>query len=170
MPLKNYLSESKNIFDKIQRILAEHGASKVMFDYGEGGRLVSITFGIKIGGKDAGFKLPARVENVVRIMYGGEDRYGRPKEITEKQKEQAYRTAWANVRDWIDAQMAMVDTELLAPSWEDLFAFYKTKRNRTMKFIRAILTFIRDDDYCPDFLVRFIDWLRYGILKTDGWE
>jgi len=57
-----------------------------------------------------GFRLPALVENVVEIMYGGEDRYGRTKKITDAQRQQAYKTAWANIRDWIDAQMALVKT------------------------------------------------------------
>jgi hypothetical protein len=110
MPLKNYKSRGKNTFEKIQIILSSNGANKIMFDYKKDGTLEAITFGLEIDGKQMGFKLPAMVENVTEILYGGMDRYDRPKKITEKQKEQAYQTAWANIRDWIDAQMALVKT------------------------------------------------------------
>ncbi len=109
MSLKNYTSGGRNTFDKIQQILSEHGANKVMFDYKDG-RVIAITFSLEIEGKPMGFRLPALVENVTEILYGGEDRWGRPKKVTDTQREQAYKTAWANIRDWIDAQLALVST------------------------------------------------------------
>lgn len=109
MTLKNYTSAGRNTFDKIQQILSEHGANKVMFDYKDG-KVLAITFSLEIEGKAMGFRLPALVENVTEILYGGEDRWGRQKKITDTQREQAYKTAWANIRDWIDAQLALVAT------------------------------------------------------------
>lgn len=108
--IKNKTSAGKNTFDKIQKLLAENGAKKVMFDYDDDGHLEAISFALEINGQPVGFRLPALVENVVQIMYGGEDRYGRAKKITPAQREQAYKTAWANIRDWIDAQLALVKT------------------------------------------------------------
>jgi len=111
MSLKNYKSDSRNTFDKIQRILAMNGANKVMFDYKKDGTVESLTFGLEIDGQSRGFRLPAMVENVTEILFGGKDRYGNVKEITQAKREQAYRTAWANIRDWLDAQMALVATK-----------------------------------------------------------
>ena len=111
MKLKNRTSQGKKTFETISRILAENGARKVMFDYSGDGKTTSISFMIELDGKPIGFNLPAMIENVTEIMFGGKDRYGGKKKITELQKEQAYHTAWANVRDWIDAQMAMVATQ-----------------------------------------------------------
>jgi hypothetical protein len=110
MALKNYTSEGRGTFEKIQKVLASHGANKIMYDYGPDGQLTAITFGLEINGQTMGFRLPALTENVVQIMYGGEDRWGRQKKITQAQRDQAYKTAWANIRDWIDAQMALIDT------------------------------------------------------------
>ncbi len=110
MTLKNRTSKGRNTFEKIQNILAENGAKKVMFDYAGDGSLESISFVLKINGELAGFRLPALVENVIQILYGGEDRHGREKKITDIQRMQGYNTAWANIRDWIDAQMALVKT------------------------------------------------------------
>lgn len=111
MALKNRTSEGRNTFDKIQKILAENGAKKVMFDYSNDGKLEAISFAMDIGGNMVGFKLPALMENVIEIMYGGVDRWNRKKKITLAQREQGYKTAWANIRDWIDAQIALVQTQ-----------------------------------------------------------
>lgn len=110
MALKNYTSEGRGTFEKIQKVLASHGAIRIMYDYGPDGQLTAITFRLDINGQPLGFRLPALVENVVQIMYGGKDRYGYAKKITQAQRDQAYKTAWANIRDWIDAQMALIDT------------------------------------------------------------
>jgi len=131
MALKNYKSEGKNTFEKIQKILSSHGANKIMFDYKKDGTLEAITFGLEIDGKQMGFRLPALVENVVEILYGGEDRWGQPKKITETQREQAYRTAWANIRDWIDAQMALVETKQ-TKIHQVFLAFVVMKDGRTL--------------------------------------
>jgi len=110
MALKNRTSKGRNTFEKIQLILSSNGADKIMFDY-KNGVVEAITFSLTIEGKIMGFHLPALVENVTEILYGGEDRWGRPKKITDTQREQAYKTAWANIRDWIDAQLALVQTK-----------------------------------------------------------
>lgn len=114
MTLKNKSSGSTNTFDKIQKILSESGAKSVMFDYNDNGQIETLSFAIEIDGTRVGFRLPAMVENVTQILYGGRRRgghkYGMILEITDSQREQAYRTAWANIRDWIDAQMALVKT------------------------------------------------------------
>ncbi len=105
MGLKNAGSRSNATFEKIQKILATHGANQIMFDYRKdgSGQVEAITFGLEINGKMQGFRMPALVDNVAHILYKGRD-------MTEKQYEQAYKTAWANIRDWIDAQMALIDT------------------------------------------------------------
>lgn len=108
--LKNYTSGGRNTFEKIQEILSYHGAQKIMFDY-ENRKVAAISFAMEIEGQIMGFKIPAYVENVTQILYGGKDRWNREKKITQLQKDQAYKTAWANIRDWIDAQMALVATK-----------------------------------------------------------
>lgn len=81
MSLKNHTSAGKNTFEKIQGLLAQNGAKKVMFDYAGDGTLEAISFAMDINGKIAGFRLPALVENVVEIMYGGEDRFLQKRKI-----------------------------------------------------------------------------------------
>lgn len=113
MSLKNSTSSSKNTFDKIQYLLSTHGATKIMYDYAAdgSGRLEAITFALTVNQQSVGFRMLAMTDNVYKIMFGGQDRYGREKEVTTAKQDQAYRTAWANIRDWIDAQMALIDTQ-----------------------------------------------------------
>lgn len=99
MPIKNYttkVSAAKTV-GEIQEILAKHGACRVMLDFGEGGRVLGVTFAIPDVG---GFRLPARTESVRRVM----NEQGIKCDVVR-----AGMVAWRNVKDWIDAQMAMVE-------------------------------------------------------------
>lgn len=100
MPIKNYTTKvpASNTVGEIQAILAKHGACRVMLDYGDGGRVLGVSFAVPEVGS---FRLPARAEAVMRVM--------REQKINAD-IERAERVAWRNVKDWIDAQMAMVET------------------------------------------------------------
>lgn len=131
MKLKNSQSESKNTFDKIQKILAAHGAKRISYEYNIHGKVIGLTFEIEINGKSASIKLPARLENVSRIMF-----HGLLSEISESKRDQVYRTAWANIRDWIDAQMAMIDTNMVVI--EEIFMPYLYDPNRDITYFEHV--------------------------------
>lgn len=115
MALKNYTSTSSlpNIFSAIEKTLATHGAKQIVRDYDNNGRIVSVSFAIETVKGLMGIKLPAKFDKVQRIF----DEQG----INYK-PDQPYRTAWATIRDWIDAQMALVDWEMVKP--EEVFLPY----------------------------------------------
>lgn len=113
-PLKNAQSTSPRTFEVIQKTLIAHKAKRIAFDYDETGCVAAIEFSIEIGGTLYPFRLPARVKNVEKIMYGSYP--------SESQQRQAYRTAWANIRDWIIAQCAMIDTGMV--NAEEVFLPY----------------------------------------------
>lgn len=127
MALKNATSKSANTFDRIQKCLASHGAKKLMFDYNDDGKIDALSFAMDVDGKTIGFKLPARIENVSRVMYGhllselGAGNRG------DERRDQVYRTAWANIRDWVEAQMALIDTRMAKV--EEVFLPYMTAKN-----------------------------------------
>ena len=121
MPLKNYRSRlTTDPFAVIQKTLAQHKAKQIIQEFGHDGRVRAISFSLEISGKLHAFRLPARVESVQRILYGD-------KNLTETQLEQAYTTAWANIRDWITAQMALLDTGMVKP--EEVFLPYMLVKN-----------------------------------------
>lgn len=129
--IKNQLSRSKNIFSDIQKILSAHQARKLMFEYNKNGRVEGMAFGLEIDGKELMFRLPARTENLARLLYQ-QDLLS----LQDKEIDHCYQTAWANIRDWIDAQLAMVDTEMVVMG--EVFLPYYVHKNGLSHF-EAIL-------------------------------
>lgn len=132
--IKNYTSNTTNTFDKIQKVLAQHKAKRMMFEYDNQGRIDALSFSIEIDGREVGFKLPAKVKNVEQIFKREGIR------LDEKGLQQAYRTAWANIRDWLDAQMALIDTEQV--QIEEVFLPYAVSRDG-----RTYFETIKDNQY-----------------------
>lgn len=123
--IKNYTSKAKTTFDTIQKSLIAHGAKQIMFEYDDGGQVKSLNFALVIGERTCGFQLPARVDKVELIFYKNKKpRYNwqQAEPLTEDEKAQAYRTAWANIRDWITAQLALIETEQV--KMEEVFLPY----------------------------------------------
>ena len=105
MPIKNYTTEIDvyRSLGEIQGALAAHGASRVMVDY-DGGAPTSVTFAIETPAGVRGFRLPANVEGVRGVF---------AKQRVKATPGQAERTAWRNVRDWIMAQMAIIEAGMV---------------------------------------------------------
>jgi hypothetical protein len=133
--IKNYTSGTTNTFDKIQKILSSHKAKQIFFEYDDVGRVKALAFSIEVQGKLHAFLLPAHVDKVEAIFYNEKNKKVKyaewQKDLTDDEKAQAYRTAWANIRDWLDAQMALVDTEQ-AKVEEVFFPYLATGHNRTL--------------------------------------
>lgn len=104
MPIKNYTTkiDAVQTVGEIQGLLAGHGARKVMMDYSDKGKVEAVTFGLMLNGNMAGFKIDARPEGVMAVM---------KKDGVRCDAAQAERIAWRNVKDWIAAQLALVETE-----------------------------------------------------------
>lgn len=119
--IKNYTSNTTKTFDMIQKTLASHKAKRMMFEYDSQGRIDAISFSLDVDGREVGFKLPAKVKNVEAIFKREGIR------LDEKGLQQAYRTAWANIRDWLDAQMALIDTDQVQV--EEVFLPYAVTRD-----------------------------------------
>lgn len=103
MAIKNYTS-IVDIFTsvgEIQGALAKAGAKKIMVDYDDG-KPVSVTFALAgAGGQMRGFTLPAAVDGTLRVFQ---------RQKLKPDREQAERTAWRNVRDWVLAQIALIES------------------------------------------------------------
>ncbi len=107
MPIINYTTKvkSENTIAEIQKILVSHGVNKIVTDY-ENGIPHSVTFTIQFKGQSIFFSLPANFRGVLKAMKN-DDRISR-KECNE---EQAQRVAWRILKDWIEAQMSIVESE-----------------------------------------------------------
>lgn len=107
MPIKNYTTKVPAVqtVGEIQGLLAAHGARKVMMDYSDCGKVEAVTFGLMLNGTMAGFRIDAKPDGVSAVM---------KKDGIKCDGAQAERIAWRNVKDWIAAQLALVETEQAA--------------------------------------------------------
>lgn len=84
-----------------QGALAKAGAQKIMVEYADC-KPIGVTFALyrePFGLQ--GFTLPAAVDGTLRVF---------AKQKVKTDREQAERTAWRNVRDWVLAQMALIES------------------------------------------------------------
>lgn len=103
MPIKNYTSivDPFVSIGEIQSALAKAGAAKIMVDYNDGDP-VAVSFMLHTPVGDRGFCLPAPVDGTLRAFS--------KQRVKGVDKDQARRTAWRNVRDWILAQCALIES------------------------------------------------------------
>ena len=129
MPIKNYSTgvAAVQTVGEIQGLLAAHGARKVMMDYSASGKVEAVTFGLMINGSMAGFRIDAKPEGVIRVM---------KKDGKKCDEAQAERIAWRNVKDWIAAQLALVETEQAA--MEQVFLPYLLDQTDTTLYQRLL--------------------------------
>ena len=102
MAIKNYTTvvDVYKSIGEIQGVLAAHGAEKIMIDY-DAGHPKCISFVLHTNMGKQGFILPACVDGTLRVF---------ERQKVKADKEQAERTAWRNVRDWVLSQIALVES------------------------------------------------------------
>jgi hypothetical protein len=139
MAIKNYASEKSldAIFAELQRALGSHGAKQISYDYGDDGKVHGVQLGIKVNDRFVPIKLPARVEKaqaaLKRQWDEGTISHKRGRENTCGYG-QAYRVAWRNILDWVQAQMALL--EIGMAKMEEVFLPYMQDRQGLTFFER----------------------------------
>lgn len=107
--IKNYTSSvpvSRSV-SHIEDCLVRHGAKNIMKMYDENKKLESLCFILAVDGKDIPFKLPANADQCEKILRAN---IRRPKAGTlERVTDQAERTAWKLMSDWVDIQMSLIE-------------------------------------------------------------
>ena len=116
MALKNYTTtiNANKTIGEIQEILSKHGATAIMTEY-DNGEVVALSFKINTPRGEIGIKLPANTDKVLRVLKKQKQRNGQIKD----NQEQATKVAWRIIKDWIDAQMAILETEMV--DMEEIF-------------------------------------------------
>lgn len=130
MPILNYTTQIKTqkTAGEIQGILAAKGAHSIAIDY-ENGEPIALTFRLKIGTQDIGFRLPCNWQGVYQVMKN--DRKC-PASFTKE--DQARRVAWRIVKDWVQAQLAIIESGQAQVS--EVFLPYAITRNGETLFQR----------------------------------
>lgn len=106
MPIKNYTTKIDiyKTIGEIQGCLVRHGARQIMQNYDEKGYPQALCFCIETPFGIKGVKLPANVDAVCRVL---------KEQKVKCDREQAARVAWRIVKDWVDAQMAILESEMV---------------------------------------------------------
>jgi len=121
MPLKNYTTEisAMKSIGQIQGNLVAHGASSILINYNAGKEPESLSFIIPAAQGDIPFRLPANIAAVAKVLEkqfpGRRNLYDRKAiEARDKKRlEQASKVAWRIIKDWVDAQLAIIETEMV---------------------------------------------------------
>lgn len=113
MALLNYttqISADKTVAE-IQAILARAGAMAIMTEYDANAVLVGISFKIATPFGPTAYSLPCDVAAVNRIL----DKQMRAGKVPRRlvTTEQASRVGWRIIKDWIEAQLALVQTQMV---------------------------------------------------------
>lgn len=106
MPLLNYTTKVDvyTTLGAIQGQLVRHGAKKIMQDYDDEGQIAALSFLIDTPAGPRGIRLPANVDAVHTVL---------TRQKIKCDREQAERVAWRIVKDWVEAQMAILESEMV---------------------------------------------------------
>ncbi len=123
MAIKNYTTkiDCYQSIGEIQGVLAKNGARKIMIDYDNTGLPVGIAFAIQTQQQIQAFILPANIDGVMSVF---------KKQNLKADIEQVKRTAWRNVRDWIMAQMAFIESGNV--QMDEIFLPYLSDGKKTL--------------------------------------
>lgn len=114
MPLLNYTSEIpvERTVGEISMLLAKGGARQVMHDYDDDGNIVALSFLLELDGQRIPFKLPTDWRPVRALLQKTKPN-GHMKIEVFQSEEHARDVAWRITKDWVEAQLAIIETQMV---------------------------------------------------------
>src|SRR2546421_1512026 len=114
MPLLNDTSKTPahQSIAAISRILSKAGARQVMHDYDDTGTIVALSFSLELEGQRIGFRLPSDWRPVHEILLQARRQNTKIGRFVETE-EHARDVAWRIIKDWVEAQMAIIETRMV---------------------------------------------------------
>jgi hypothetical protein len=113
MPILNYTTSIDPLRSvaEIQRALSRHGARRTVVEYDPAGVPVGLSFAIETPDGERAFRLPAKIDGVLRALGRARGKGG----VTRMMvcRPHAARVAWRILKDWVEAQLALVEAELV---------------------------------------------------------
>ena len=116
---------------QIIALLARKNASSITQDFYPDGRVKAIRFIMRVGQLPVVFALPSNVDGVAGILakekpykarsQGSRDQY------TMRQREDAERISWRILKDWVEAQIALIESGQADPA--QVFMPYAQREN-----------------------------------------
>lgn len=124
MPILNYTTKvpvEKSVHE-IMAMLSKHGAQAIMVENDDTGTIVALSFKMDMDGNPISFKLPI-VWREVRQIIQEDKRVPRSK----KTDEHAKCVAWRILKDWVEAQIAILETRMV--KLDQIFLPYAVARD-----------------------------------------
>lgn len=105
MPIKDYTTSISVVrtAGEIQEILAKAGARRVMIEFGDDHIPDAISFQIDYAGQVISYRLPSQWTGVYKSLQESNC------QRQFKTPEQARRVAWRIIKDWTEAQLAIIE-------------------------------------------------------------
>lgn len=127
MPLLDYTTKVPvaRTIGVIQGLLVEAGARQIGTEYDDVGSPSAIAFSIATFNGPRGFILPINVGSVQRVLEG------QGLKPSQSSPEQSERVAWRIVKDWLEAQLAIIRTEMVTLE-QVMLPYMRTDDGRTM--------------------------------------
>ncbi len=131
MALLNYTTQiaTEKTVTEIQGILARAGAMAIMTEFSDEGILCAVSFRIGTPHGPVSYSLPCDITAVFRIL----ERQSRDGKVPKRlvTDGQAARVGWRIIKDWIEAQLALVQTQMV--TLDQVFLPYaRTKSGETV--------------------------------------
>lgn len=122
MAIKNYTTGIKveKTIAEIEQKLAQNGATHIYKIY-ENGIPKGLAFSILVNGSPLSFKLPMREDKILIVFKNSVKRKELPQRYA-KDLEQARRTGWRILKDWIESQLALIEIDIAKA--EEIFLPY----------------------------------------------
>ncbi len=114
-PLLNYTTQigAERSLGEIQKRLAQHGARQTLIRFDDKGIATTLAFELETADGPRAYLLPANIDKILIVLRreynAGTSRL--PARLISR--EQAARVAWRIIKDWIEAQIALVETEMV---------------------------------------------------------
>ena len=118
MPLLNYTTsiEASKTASQVEDILVKHGARQILKEYEDvSGQLQALSFIVPTPNGNVPIRLPIDPEAIKKVL-------NRQRVRTRIDHAQCVRIAWRIVKDWVEAQMALLETEMV--KMEQIFLPY----------------------------------------------
>ena len=127
MAILNYTTSiaSEKTIMEIQKCLVKHGATKIVTDYIDQ-TPTAVTFCLILNGNLTAFSLPANYLGVLKSMKSDSKI---PRRLLTD--EQALKVSWRIIKNWVEAQMAIVEAQL-ADMAEVFLPYAITKSGTTL--------------------------------------
>lgn len=133
MALLNYTTtiDAYKTVSEIEYILVKHKAKSIMKDYNDDGAIISLSFLIDLGYTQLPIKMPVKTEKCLLVL----EKQKKTNKNIKATYDQAERVAWRNLKDWVEAQMALIDIDQVV--LEEVFMPYIVDNNGKTLFDRV---------------------------------